>query len=147
MTNRFETWTKTENKPGAECFEKDGIFGFVFENTDDKADDAFISTLIDQVGNAAPPDFYSSWNGQAEVKFFRGDDYGVVGVIAMEREDDEYGPSDSPTFAWRIDAEAKTLTVAASKKFRDTSVTDALGIEWPARESFEHLTGIQGWGE
>jgi len=109
-----------------------------------RSNERWASDLIHAVGEAFG-DFYATWNGTATVKLARSETAGVLLVIDMGRPGDDDGPIDNPTIAWRY--QGAETSIVASKQLRDTRVADALGIAWPARESFVQIDGVQGWGE
>jgi hypothetical protein len=109
-----------------------------------RTDREWATDLIHAVGEQFG-DFYRSWNAQATVKLSRGDGSGVLAVADMGRPDDDFGPVDRPTIAWKQTREGTSLV--ASKDFRDRRVVEALDLEWPDRDTFVDLDGVQGWGE
>ncbi len=124
---------------------KSGPQMFINPQLQESDDDSrWASDLIHAAGNE-DENLFQSWNGQAHARLFREDGKGLLVVLDMAREGDEFGPSDVATIAWKHSP--KGIHICASASLADHAVAQALGVSWPDRERFVELHDVQGWGE
>lgn len=147
----FENWDTTTNTQGRPVYQQGDLLAAKVEGAPftEEEGSRMSELIIYAAGETFGSDFYASWNGVAEVRLYREEERGILVVMSMAYEDDEDdidgGMQDNPTFAWKKDGDDWWLV--ASKEWRDTTPAEALGIEWPAKDQFVHLSDLQGWGE
>lgn len=140
----LEGWTASKNGT-LDVYAKGKLRAVRLETTWSTEGAALASAVIDAAGRAFGDRFYETWNGQADVRLYQDAGRGILAVMSMARDGDEYGPEDTPTFAWTSDDDGVWLV--GSKKWRETATADALGVPWPEKAQFDAFTGVQGWGE
>ncbi len=146
----FDNWSENTDA-GKSIFRKGQLYGAIVAPLKNLSGPELAAEIIQLAGETFGSEFYKSWNGFADVHLFQNADSAILAVMDMRRPGDDYDAggddslSDQPTFAWKKDGES--LVLVASQGWRDVSVVEALGSDWPARESFESFGDVQGWGE
>ncbi|RLB56212.1 MAG: hypothetical protein DRJ42_03995 [Deltaproteobacteria bacterium] len=150
MTDAFSDWNRSEFTNGAHkgsLFKKGKMVaasGGVFFGVDGAMDGKdFANALIHFVGETLDSSFYQTWNSTGNAKLYRDGDQAILAVISLARDDDDYGPQDTPTIAWA--KKGDEFVLVASKDFRDTKAAELAGIAWPESDDFSTVT-VQ-WGE